>query len=62
MGQGLAKFRTAEIPRYADLLRHVCARLNWDGERFRGFRCRIDYPIYGSQVAMAFDAPPPPGT
>jgi hypothetical protein len=57
LGQSIAKFRTAEVPRYAELLRHACARLKWDGDRFQGFRCRIDYPVYGSQVVMAFDAP-----
>jgi hypothetical protein len=58
LGQGIARFRTTEVPRYAELLRHVCSKLGWDGERFRGYRCRIDYPIYGTQVAMAFEAPP----
>jgi hypothetical protein len=61
LGRGITKFRTTEVPRYAELLRHVCVKLGWDGKRFRGYRCRIDYPIYGTQVAMAFDAPPPGG-
>jgi len=60
LGRGIAKFRTTEAPRYAELLRHVCTKLGWDGERFRGYRCHIDYPIYGTEVAMAFNAPPPP--
>lgn len=57
LGRGIAKFRTTDAPRYSELLQHVCGTLGWDGERFRGFRCRIDYPLYGSQVVMAFDAP-----
>jgi hypothetical protein len=61
LGRGISKFRVAEVPWYSDLLRTVCSKLNWNGDAFRAFRCRIDYPIYGSQVAMAFDTIPPPG-
>ncbi len=57
LGLGLSRFRSADVPRYADLLRTVCNRMNWDGARFRGHRCRIEYPVYGSQVVMAFEAP-----
>lgn len=57
LGTGTAKFRTADVPHYSDLLQLVCRKLNWNGEQFRGYRCRIDYPIYGSQVAMAFVPP-----
>lgn len=60
MGRGVHKFRSSEVPRYAEMLRHVFTRLSWDSRQFRGYRCRIDYPIYGSQVAMTFDAPAPP--
>ncbi len=60
LGRGIGKYRVSEVPWYSDLLKLVCTKLNWDGERFRAFRCRIDYPIYGSQVAMAFETIPPP--
>jgi len=54
LGQGIEKFRAAEVPRYAELLRRVCQGLGWDGGAFRGYRCRIEYPLYGWQVVMAF--------
>jgi hypothetical protein len=57
LGAGLARFRTADSPRYVELLRLVCEKLGWSGERFRGYRSRIEYPVYGTQVAMAFPAP-----
>ena len=57
LGLGLGNCRAAEVPWYPELLRHVCDKLAWDAEGFRGYRCRIDYPIYGSQVVMAFPAP-----
>ena len=55
--RGIAKFRSTEIPRYAERLRHVCSKLDWNGDAFRTYRCKIDYPIYGSPVAMAFNPP-----
>lgn len=61
MGEGLGVSRSADVPRYLELLRSACARLGWDPGAFRGFRCRVEYPIYGSQVTMLFD-PPASGT
>ncbi|MBI5863028.1 MAG: hypothetical protein HZB38_00675 [Planctomycetes bacterium] len=57
LGAGLARFRTTDSSRHVDLLRLVCGKLGWDGDRFRGYRTRIEYPVYGTQVAMAFPAP-----
>ena len=57
LGVGLAGCGAAEVPWYPDLLQTVCDKLGWDAAGFRGYRCRIDYPIYGSQVVMAFPAP-----
>ncbi|NUQ50997.1 MAG: hypothetical protein HUU27_13895, partial [Phycisphaerae bacterium] len=59
LGQGIAKCRAAELPRYVELLRQVCERLEWNPDGFRGYRCRIEYPLYGTQVVMAFDPPSP---
>lgn len=61
LGTGIGKFRTTDVPRYVELLRHVCTKLGWEGDRFRGYRCRIEYPVYGSQITMAFNPPLPPG-
>lgn len=57
LGQGIAGLRVAEVPAYLDLLRHVAARMKWSVDEFRVYRCRISYPVYGTQVAMVFDAP-----
>jgi hypothetical protein len=38
----------------------VCDKLRWDPARFQGFRCTVDYPIYGSQVTMVFQPPVSP--
>ena len=57
MGWGIERFRAEEIPRYLELLQYVCDNLHWDPQRFRGYRVRIEYPIFGSQVQVAFDVP-----
>ena len=60
LGRGIAKVRASEVPWYPQLLTTVCNKLAWTGDSFRTYRCRIDYPLYGSQVAIAFDTIPPP--
>lgn len=56
LGKGVDNFRVAEVPWYPQLLRQVCERMGWDETALRGYRARIDYPLYGSQVAIAFPA------
>ncbi len=60
LGTGLTRCRAGEVPRYGELLAHVCGTLNWDPTRLRAYRCRIEYPLYGTQVTMAFRPPHPP--
>jgi len=57
LGIGIAKFRAAEAPGYQDMLRYVCEQRGWDTAKLRGFRCKIEYPVYSSQIVMAFDLP-----
>jgi hypothetical protein len=57
LGQGVVRHRVAEIPQYVSMVRHVFEKMGWNDQTFRGYRCRIDYPLYGSQVVMAFDPP-----
>lgn len=60
LGKGLARVRSGDVPRYAEMVRHVFDSAGWDAENFRGYRVRIDYPIYGTQVMLAFQAPEAP--
>lgn len=57
MGTDISRFRTKEVERYPEMVRFVCERLGWDSGRFRGYRCRVDYPVYGTQVSMIFQPP-----
>lgn len=57
LGRGVARFRSAETPSHQEMIRHVCAQRGWDTEALRGHRCRIEYPIYSSEIVMSFDVP-----
>ncbi|MCP4248965.1 MAG: hypothetical protein GY778_18130 [bacterium] len=59
IGTQMERFRTKEVARYVEMVRFVCDELGWDSDRFRGFRCRVDYPVYGTQVSMIFEPPEP---
>ncbi|MCP3906102.1 MAG: hypothetical protein GY715_20965 [Planctomycetes bacterium] len=58
---GATHLHSADVPRYVDMLEAYCDRLGWNLAAFRVFRVRIQYPVYGWQIFMAFDAPPAPG-
>jgi hypothetical protein len=60
LGHGLSMCRSSDVPRYYEMVSDVFERLGWDPAGFRGYRCRIDYPIYGSQTVMVFDPPEAP--
>lgn len=51
---GVDSLRIAGFPRYLELLRRVFASTGWDEHEFRTYRARVEYPIYGSQVTVAF--------
>jgi hypothetical protein len=54
LGTQISRFRTREVARYPEMVRFICHKLGWDSKRFRGFRCRVDFPVYGYQLAMIF--------
>jgi hypothetical protein len=60
LGWNAATFRATEIPRYAQIIDHVCSKMGWDGRKFRGYRCRAQYPVYASQLSMVFEPPTKP--
>lgn len=52
---GVAHCRISEAPWYVELLQDVCKKMKWDEQKLKGFRARIEYPLYGSQIAIAYD-------
>lgn len=61
LGLGTSALRIAELPDYLELIEYACRQARWRPSEFRAYRCRIAYPLYGSQVLMVFDAPVRPG-
>ncbi len=59
-GYGIERMRFAEIPRYTEMLAHVCDVRGWDPSSFRGYRCLIDYPVVGSQISVLMPRNPGP--
>jgi hypothetical protein len=60
LGRDVEAFQLAEMPRYGEMLHYACAKLGWNLSEFRGYRCSVQYPMYGCQACMVFEAPPPP--
>jgi hypothetical protein len=60
LGRGIAGLRATENPEYLEMLRHVLSLRHWDHRRLRGYRCRIEFPIYHSQVMFGLDLPAGP--
>lgn len=54
LGTDARRFRSGDVPKYTDLLARVISDVGWDPSEFRGYRCRVAYPVYGSQVTMYF--------
>jgi len=57
LGVGVHRFRVAEVPRYREMVEHVCEMTGCDPKTMRGYRVRIRYPFYGSQTMMLIDPP-----
>jgi hypothetical protein len=49
-----------EVPKHRELMNEVFTKLEWSPEIFRAYRCRVEYPIYGSQLTVVFDPPSEP--
>lgn len=54
LGAGIDRAGSAEVPRGRELLREACRASGIDGAGLRGFRVRIEYPLYGSQATLSF--------
>jgi hypothetical protein len=57
LGEGLSQFRSADTPAHQEMIQFVCEKRGWDPNLLCGFRCRIDYPMYSSEISLEFDVP-----
>lgn len=53
---GVSELRSSRLPRYVELVEHVCGRMGWDVREFRAYRVEMQYPMYGAQVMMLLHA------
>ena len=60
LGHDLSRIQTTELASYSPMLMHLAEVFDWDPSRFRGYRTRIQYPVYGWQVCLSFDPPARP--
>jgi hypothetical protein len=60
LGRGVERFRAEEIPHYVEMLAEVCRARGWDPKSFRGYRARIEYPVFSSLIQLLIDLPAPP--
>lgn len=52
---GVKRYRLPTVPRYVDVIEHVCERLRLDAEKLEGWRVRMAHPLFGSQVSTVFE-------
>ncbi|MBL9030300.1 MAG: hypothetical protein JNM80_01155 [Phycisphaerae bacterium] len=57
LGRGLGRVRASHIACYAEMLHHVVGSCGWNPDQFRGYRCLMQHPVYGTQVTMGFVRP-----
>lgn len=60
LGKGLSGIRTADVPRYVEMVNYAFERLGWDPARFDVFRVRMEYPPVPTTVTMESPLPEPP--
>lgn len=48
------------LERYVQMLDHVCGKLGWDPDAFRGYRLDVTFPVYGAQYMVGFALPEAP--
>lgn len=60
LGRDASGLQISELPRYGEVLAHLAERFGWDLRGFRAYRTRIQYPVHGWQVCLAFLPPPRP--
>lgn len=60
LGTGIGRVSTRDVPRYPELLRSAFEGAGWDAGRFRGYRCRVQYPVPLVALSLWFELPKAP--
>jgi hypothetical protein len=62
LGRGPERFGTSDVPRFPELIRHVCSQIGVDSSRLVGHRSRVEYPVPNYQFSAGFELPVRNGT
>jgi hypothetical protein len=57
LGRGVERVRTAEIPRYAEILGAAFEKTGWDPDDFDVYRVRMRYPPIPVSVMVRHEMP-----
>jgi hypothetical protein len=60
LGRGTARLRTAEVPRYGELIQRLMEQMGWNPKDFDVYRIRMRYPPLPAAVMLQHDLPDPP--
>jgi hypothetical protein len=60
LGTGLGHCATRDVPRYQEMLAATFEKAGWNPDRFRGYRCRVQYPVPLVCLTFWFELPLPP--
>lgn len=60
LGNGSAVLRTPDVPRYDQMIQHVCHRLGWDPDMLDAYRVRMEYPYVPITMTYDYPLPEPP--
>lgn len=52
LGDGAYGGRRQPVARYAEMIEYAMERMGWNGDEFRVFRCRVEYPVMYSLIKM----------
>lgn len=55
LGRGPSVLRTPDLPRYPDMVRYALEKTGWNADDYTAYRCRVEYPVMPSSVAVEFD-------
>ena len=52
-----SRARSPHLPSYTALLADALGAAGWNDAEFTGYRCTVDYPIFGTRVILGFERP-----
>lgn len=59
LGKGASALHTPDVPRYAEMARHLFSRLGWDSARFDVYRVCLAFPPIPASAVIHYELPEP---